>query len=42
MRLKAEVGGLLRLVPKSLVASVAKKELGDALARVKARLEETS
>ncbi len=42
MRLKAEVGGLLRLVPKSLVASVAKKELGDALARVKAQLEGTS
>lgn len=39
MRFKAKVGGLLRFVPKSLVASVAQKELGDALARVKARLE---
>ncbi len=39
MRFKAEVSGLLRFVPKALVASVAQKELGDALARVKARLE---
>ncbi len=39
MRFKAEVSGLLRFVPQALVASVAQKELGDALARVKQRLE---
>ncbi len=39
MRVAVQVGGLLRFVPKSLIASVGKKELGDALARVKARLE---
>ncbi len=39
MRFKAEVSGLLRFVPKALVASVARRELGDALARVKERLE---
>lgn len=41
MRFRAEVGGALRLIPKSLVASLAKKELGDALSRVKTRLEKT-
>jgi uncharacterized membrane protein len=39
MRVAVEVGGLLRFVPKSLIASLGKKELEDALARVKARLE---
>lgn len=39
MRAKADLGGLLRFVPKGLVASIGKKELGDTLARVKAILE---
>ncbi len=39
MRFTAEVGGMLRLVPKSLITQVGKKELGEALARVKALLE---
>ncbi|UCF20404.1 MAG: SRPBCC family protein [Gemmatimonadota bacterium] len=42
MRFAAEVGGMLRLVPKSLIAQVGKKELGEALARVKALLESES
>ncbi len=40
MRFKAEVSGLLRFIPKALVTSAAQKELGDALARVKTRLEQ--
>ena len=39
MRVEAEVGGVLRLVPKGMIASVGKKELADSLARVKALLE---
>jgi uncharacterized protein YndB with AHSA1/START domain len=40
MRVQAEVGGLLRFVPKAIVESVGKKELMDALGRVKQRLED--
>ncbi|UCC82027.1 MAG: SRPBCC family protein [Gemmatimonadota bacterium] len=39
MRVSVEVGGLLRFVPKSLITSLGTKELEDALARAKARLE---
>jgi uncharacterized membrane protein len=39
MRVAVQVGGLLRFVPKKLIASAGKKELDDALARLKARLE---
>jgi carbon monoxide dehydrogenase subunit G len=39
MRVEADVGGLLRLVPNNLVLSLARKELLDTLARLKARLE---
>lgn len=39
MRVAVEVGGLLRFVPKKLITSACRKELDDALARLKARLE---
>jgi uncharacterized membrane protein len=39
MRVAIEPGGLLRFVPKSLIVSLGEKELADALARAKARLE---
>ncbi len=42
MRLKAEVSGLLRFVPRALITSVGKKELEESLARVKARLESSA
>ncbi|NIN72564.1 MAG: hypothetical protein GTO46_11725 [Gemmatimonadetes bacterium] len=41
MRVALQVGGLLRFVPKSLIVSLGTKELQDALARAKARLEST-
>jgi len=39
MRVAVQVGGMLRFVPKTLIVSLGTKELEDALARVKARLE---
>ncbi len=42
MRVEADVGGLLRFVPNSLVLSLARKELLDTLARLKNRLETDS
>lgn len=39
MRVEADVGGVLRFVPKGVIASVGKKELADSLARVKSLLE---
>lgn len=39
MRVEADVGGVLRFVPKGVIASVGKKELADSLARVKVLLE---
>ena len=39
MRVEADVGGVMRWVPKGVIASVGKKELADSLARVKALLE---
>lgn len=39
MSVTIEVGGMLRFVPKSLIVSLGTKELEDALARAKARLE---
>ena len=42
MRVEADVGGLLRFVPNGLVLSLARKELLDTLARLKARLETDS
>ena len=41
MRVQADVGGVLKLVPKGVIASVGRKELSDSLARVKALLEGT-
>ncbi|MGD2151921.1 MAG: SRPBCC family protein [Gemmatimonadales bacterium] len=39
MSVAVQVGGMLRFVPRSLIASLGEKELADALARAKARLE---
>lgn len=39
MRVEAEVGGMLRFVPKSIIQSVGKRELMEALERVKTRME---
>jgi carbon monoxide dehydrogenase subunit G len=39
MRVEAKIGGLLRLVPKAVIESVGRKELNEALARVKKLLE---
>ncbi|NIR45991.1 MAG: hypothetical protein GWN99_16315 [Gemmatimonadetes bacterium] len=39
MRVSVQPGGLLRFVPRSLIASVGERELAHALARVKANLE---
>jgi carbon monoxide dehydrogenase subunit G len=39
MRVEADVGGLLRFVPKGTIASLARKELLDSLRRVKGLLE---
>ena len=39
MRVEAKVGGALRFVPKSLILAVGRKELADALARARDRLE---
>ncbi len=39
MRVRATVGGALRFVPRSLILSVAKKELAAALERARDRLE---
>lgn len=39
MRVAVRIGGLLRFLPKSLIAPLFKRQLEDALARVKARLE---
>jgi len=39
MRVEADVGGLLRFIPNNLVLSLARKELLDTLARLKALLE---
>ena len=40
MRVKAKVGGALRFLPKSLILSVGKKELAEALARARDHLED--
>lgn len=39
MKISVQPTGLLRFVPRSLVASVGQRELADALGRVKSRLE---
>ena len=39
MRVEADLGGLLRFVPNSLILSLARKELLDTLVRLKAVLE---
>ncbi len=39
MRVFVQPGGLLRFVPRSLIASAGNRELADALVRVKAHLE---